>query len=382
MKIDILHATAGEGHRKIAIAVQDCLTRLGREGLKVRLLNCLDYTTVAFQRTYAPFYYWAVRRVPKLWGGSYEALDHAWVYQPLRPLRALSNSLHAKKLLEDIVANQPDVIVSTHFLPPEILGRAKEKGLIKSKMITVISDFYPHTFWVNPGTDQYWVMADETKQDLIRRGVPEGIIAVGGIPVTPAFKPSGQKLAILKKHGFDEKRFTLLLTSGSFGLGPQEAILEELRAFKDKVQCFVVCANNKKLKTDLESKTYPYPVKIFGFIDFMPELMEASDLMIAKSGGSTTSEALTKGIVMVVMEPIPGQEARNAKLLKLRDAAFFLKEPGEIRGIVQGILGNPSTLQKKRDAICRLAKPGAAEDLVKMILANPLHEPGACKGEG
>ena len=244
MKIDIIHATAGEGHRKIAMAVQDGFARLGRKDLEVRLINCLDYTDAQFQKTYAPIYYWAVRHAPNLWGWSYEVLDHACVYQPLRPLRALTNSIHAKRLLEDSIRHQPDVIVSTHFLPPEILGRAKQRGLIKAKMHTVITDFYPHTFWVNPGTDHYWVMAEETKQDLIRRGVPSGIITAGGIPITPTFKPTGKRSEILKKHGLEENRFTLLLTSGSFGLGPQEAILEELRAFKDKVQCFVVCATN------------------------------------------------------------------------------------------------------------------------------------------
>ncbi len=368
MKIDIIHATAGEGHRKIAIAIQDAFARSGRADLQVRLLNCLDYASPALQKTYAPLYYWAVTNAPGLWGWFYEVLDHAWVYALVRPFRALTNSFHAKKLLKDIVENQPDVIISTHFLPPEILGRAKQKGLIHSKMISVITDFYPHTFWVNPGTDHYWVMAEETKQDLIRRGVPVADITDGGIPVVPKFKPTGKRGEILRSHGFDENRFTILLTSGSFGLGPQEAILEELKAFKDRVQCFVVCANNKELKALLESKTYPYPVKIFGFIDFMPDLMEASDMMVAKSGGSTTSEALTKGVVMVVMHPIPGQETRNVKLLKLRQAAFFLEEPCEIRAIVKSVLEDPAVLSQKRAAIQRLSRPNAAEDLVRKVL--------------
>jgi processive 1,2-diacylglycerol beta-glucosyltransferase len=108
-------------------------------------------------------------------------------------------------------------------------------------------------------------------------------------------------------------------------------------------------------------------VKIFGFIDFMPELMEASNLMVAKPGGSTTSEALTKGVIMVVMRPIPGQETRNAKLLKLRNAAFFLEEPGDIHGIVKSILEDPEVLQKKRATVKELSKPDASEDLVKMV---------------
>ena len=56
MKIDIIHATAGEGHRKIAIAVQDAFARSGRSDLEVRLINCLDYVSPTFQKTYAPIY--------------------------------------------------------------------------------------------------------------------------------------------------------------------------------------------------------------------------------------------------------------------------------------------------------------------------------------
>jgi len=260
------------------------------------------------------------------------------------------------------------VIISTHFLAPEILGRAKQKGLIPSKMVTVITDFYPHTVWVNPGTDLYWVMADETQSDLLKRGIPENQIVVGGIPILPTFKPAGRKKEILKKYGLEENRFTILLTSGSFGLGPQEAILEELNAFKDKIQCFVVCGNNKELKAILDAKQYPYPVKIFGFINFMPDLMEASDLMVAKSGGSTTSESLTKGVLMVVMHPIPGQETRNVKLLKIRQAAFFLEKPEGIHDIVKTILDDPKVLQQKQAAVQALAKPDAADHLVKAVL--------------
>lgn len=370
MKIDIIHATAGEGHRKIAIAIEDAFRRLGRPDLEIRLINCLDYTTPLFQKTYSPLYYWSVKHAPNLWGWSYEVLDYAWVYWLVKPLRQLINSFHAKKLVENIAAHQPDVIISTHFLPPEILGRAKLKGRIHSKMITVVTDFFPHTVWVNSGTDLYWVMADETKQDLIRRGVAPDAIIAGGIPVLPTFKPMGRRNELLSQYGFDENRFTVLLTSGSFGLGPQEAILEELKEFKDKVQCFVVCANNKTLKGILEAKSYPYPVKIFGFIDFMPDLMEASDLMIAKSGGSTTSESLTKGIVMVVMHPIPGQETRNVNLLRLRKASFFLEKPQEIHEIMQSIFSNPAVLAQKRAAVQALARPNAAEDMVRTVLAD------------
>ena len=368
MKIDIIHATAGEGHRKIALAIQEAFARSGHPDLQVRLLDSLDYVTPMFKASYAPFYYWSVLHAPNLWGASYEFLDNPFVYKLCRPFRSLTNSIHCQRLLETVRENQPDVVVSTHFLPPELLGRAKHHRKLNAKLLTVITDFAPHTFWVNPGTDHYWVMADETKEDLVCRGVPRDMITAGGIPISGAFKPTGQKEDFLKKYGLEPDRFTVLLTSGSFGLGPQEAILEELKSFSDKVQAIVVCARNKELKDRLDAKTYPYPVKVFGYVDFMPELMEASDLMIAKSGGSTTSESLAKGVAMVVMHPIPGQETRNVKLLKLRNAAFFLDKPREIRGIMQNIFSDPKLMEQKRSAINRLARPEAADDLVRMVV--------------
>ena len=217
--------------------------------------------------------------------------------------------------------------------------------------------------------DLYWVMADEGARELQKRGIPESKIRAGGIPVAEVFKPKGNKKEIRAKWGFSDDRLTLLMTSGSFGLGPQIEMLEALAPLKDRIQCFVVCGNNTSLKQSLESGNFSFPVKIFGFIDFMADLMEASDLIVAKSGGSTTTEALAKGVPMIVIDPIPGQETRNAEVLKCRNAAFFMKHPEQIRTITQAILDHPEILAAKRTEIQRLAKPDAAKSLADYLLS-------------
>ena len=131
----------------------------------------------------------------------------------------------------------------------------------------------------------------------------------------------------------------------------------------------MVCGNNENLRRVLEKHTFPFPVTIFGFIDFMADLMEASDLIIAKSGGSTTTEALTKGIPMIVIAPIPGQETRNADVLKSRNAAFFMQHPEQILTILRAVLDHPETLAAKKTEIQRLAKPDAAKNLVDTLLS-------------
>jgi processive 1,2-diacylglycerol beta-glucosyltransferase len=364
----IFHASAGHGHRKVAEVLAKEFEQRRRPDLSVTVEDSLDSTPLLFKKSYTGIYFYAVKYISNLWGWSYEILDHAAVYALIRPLRSFSNWLNGRKLLARVIQEAPEVIICTHFFTAELFATAKKKGQLKSKLITVITDFLPHTFWVNEGTDVYWVMGSDGAENLMRRGVPHAMIRPLGIPIDDAFKPQNKKNVLRKKYGFSEGRLTLLLTSGSFGFGPHEAILKELEAFKDRIQCFVVCGNNAELKTTLENNKFGFPLHVYGFVSFMDELMETSDLLIAKTGGATTSESLAKGLPMVVLEPIPGQETRNADVLKNNRAAFFMVLPEQIKPIIQTILENPVILEEKRRNIAALAKPNATQDLVTFVI--------------
>lgn len=367
MKVLLFHASAGQGHKKIAEVIQHALLQRGFSDEDVELIDALDLTSPLFKKTYPAVYYCAVRYIPSIWGWFYETLDHPAIYAPLRPLRSLYNRLEGGKLLKLVQEKQPALIVCTHFLSAELFATAKKKGQLQSKLVTVITDFRPHTFWVNEGTDYYWGMNDATKAELIERGVPADKIFDEGIPADPKFKPSGRKQEILKKWEMQPDRLTLLMTSGSFGLGPYVEVLQGLKAFEDKIQVFVVCGNNLEMKERLDRETYSYPVKIFGFVDFMDELMEASDLILTKPGGSTTVESLSKGTPMIVTHPIPGQETRNADYLKARHAAFFIETPDQIFPIIESALRYPELIPSKKKNIQQIAKPLAAEKIAEFL---------------
>lgn len=368
MKILLLHANAGHGHKKVAEVTAKALAAAGWPNNQVEVLDALDKTNPLFRAMYPATYFFAVKNISSIWGWFYETLDLSYIYKPLRWLRSLNNLLPGFPLLKYIETEKPDLIISSHFFSAELVATAKRKGKLQCKLITVVTDFMPHTFWVNDGTDYYWVMGEEGKSDLQRRGVPQEKIMVGGIPVDPAFKPSGRKAEILKGYGFTTDRLTLLLTSGSFGLGRQTEILEQLSEFSSKIQCFVVCGQNAQLKNELEARVFPFPVKVFGFVDFMADLMEASDLLLAKPGGATTTESLAKNLPMVLMDAIPGQESRNAEILKGRQAAFALEHPPQIKTIMAAVFANPGLLEQKKQAVRSLARPDAAADLAKFAV--------------
>ncbi|MBN1688155.1 MAG: hypothetical protein JW893_03570 [Candidatus Omnitrophica bacterium] len=368
MKIRLYHANAGQGHKRVAEVLEKAFLRSGLSAQDVKLEDILDHTPAYFRKAYPAVYFYMVKYCPGLWGWIYETLDQPKMDRLFGPINSFSNRVMGRGVLEEVMKEKPHAIISTHFFPAELFARAKREGKLRSKLITVVTDFYPHAYWLSRGTDLYWIMSEEGKEALMKKGVEEKNIRVGGIPVDPIFLPRGKKSEILKKWGFQDDRLTVLVTSGSFGLGPQEGILKALDDFHDRVQCFVVCGYNEEMKRQLETKSYRFPVKIFGFVDFMHDLMEASDLMIAKPGGATTTESLAKGVPMIVIDPIPGQEMWNTKILKTRNAAFMMKKPEDVRLIMGTIFKNPGMLEEKKRIIRELAKPNASDDLVREAL--------------
>ncbi len=370
MRIILLHASAGYGHYKVAEAIREGLIASGVRESEIVLKDALDETPPWFKHIYTSLYFNSVKYTPWLWGASYELADHAFSYQMFgRHLRRIVNGLMGKRLVELLFREKPDAVVCTHFMAPEVIGYLKTAGLTGAYLLTVITDFDPHTFWVNPGTDHYWVMSDEGKLDLERRGVPPEQITAGGIPVSLKFRPAGKKEEVRRREGLELNRFTIFITSGSFGLGPAKEVIGMLEEFSKSVQALVVCGKNEDQFKSLKNLCPSFPLKVYGFVSNMDELMEASDLLVAKPGGATTSESLAKGVPMIVLAPIPGQETGNANLLKQRNAAFFLGRSSDIRTLVKGILDYPQVLEEKKRSIQKLAKPDAALNLARFLLS-------------
>lgn len=368
MKIMIFHASAGEGHRRAAIAIVDALYRAGVSSTDVILADALDYGGSFFKKSYVGFYFWCVKNIPTMWGVFYNWLDNLAIYNFFYPIRRIYNAWHGRKLLAAVMENKPELIICTHFFSAEILGHARKIGQIESKVVVLVTDFHPVRVWMHDGIDEYWVLSVEAKQTLIRRGVAAEKITNGGFPITTQFQRTGNKDNILNKFKLEKNRLTILLTTGSFGLGEQERLLALLESEGEHIQCLVVCGRNKALQELLQSKKHAYPCHVFGFVDFMSELMDAADVMVAKPGGATTAEAMAKGVPMIATGAIPGQETENLKFLLKENAVFSAETPEEIVQVIQRVLKDRQLLDQKRQASDRICNPRAADDVAQMRL--------------
>ena len=359
------YAQAGEGHRRASEAV--AASAQGHPEIRVTLRDCLDGSAAWFRWTYTHGYLLLVRHAPALWGGLYYTADAVGAQGWLRTLRRWGNARQELGLTAWLLEHQPDVVIATHFFPVEVVAALKRRGRLRSKLISAITDWLPHSFWICPGVDRYTVATEVTRQALRQRGVPDAQIAVTGIPIDQRFAAPLDRAVTAQRLGLAADRFTILIASGGFGLGPVEAIVRALAQAPGPYQLLVVAGRNAALQRALEQlrPQIPHPTTVYGFVGNMDDLMAVSDLLISKSGGLTCAEAMARGLPMMIIDPIPGQETRNSTILVNAGAAV---QVANVREVVPHLerLRRPEVHARFAAAARRLARPDAAAAVLRL----------------
>jgi processive 1,2-diacylglycerol beta-glucosyltransferase len=346
MKVIVVHAAAGAGHKKAAEALYDYLKN-STSGIEVKLVDILEATNLFFRFSYKTGYTFLVRRASFLWYLAFWITYSRLLRRLARFIAVFTNRINARRFFGFLIKENPDCIISTHFLPAEIAARLKNSGRIKSRLITVVTDFVVHPYWISPGTDLYAVASEYTRDELIRQGIAPGCIRVTGIPIAEKFFRPQQRYSLRSKFGLEASRFTLLLMTGSFGIGPVEKII---RLLAEAAQLLVVCANNRRLYCRLSALKIE-GLRIFAFVDNVHELMAAADMIITKPGGLTITEALARELVPVFIAAIPGQEAGNARVLNRYGIGFSPGHLRQLRSIVEEFKNNPARLEEAKQRI-------------------------------
>ncbi len=362
MKILVIYATAGAGHRKAAEAIAQGLACCPDH--QVHLVDALDYTSRLYKFVYTRTYTFLISRVSWLWGSLFSILDWRPLLPFIRVLRRIQNTVHAGALARLFLQEQFDAIVATHFFPCEVAAYLKRKGAIASRITCVITDFDVHTIWLSEGVATYTVASDWTKRKVKMLGVREDIIAVTGIPTDSKFSEDKDIGPLKARLGLKQDVMTVLIATGSFGIGPIEEIISRLK----NLQLIVVCGHNQGLFKKLNQNKKEL-VKVCGLVDNMDELMAVSDIMVTKPGGLSISEALVTGLPLVFFNAIPGQEANNVKVLDTYGVGHLCPQVDQIAQILNQFQKHPETMQAAKTRAQLLAKPEAVKDIINIIAA-------------
>jgi processive 1,2-diacylglycerol beta-glucosyltransferase len=373
-KILLLSASAGAGHIRAAQAIEKAFAEIGEatgERREVQHLDILNYTNKVFRHLYSKAYIDLVNKMPEVPGWFYDKLDKPWKNERRRLALDKLNTRPLVKLLREY---HPDLIVCTHFLPAEIVSWLKAKERLSSRQVIIVTDFDVHAMWLVHHYEHYYVANDEARVYLEALGITPEKITVSGIPIDPVFGRLKDKQEMRAKHGLAPDRTTILLSAGGFGVGSVDALIAAMMPLKHRAQIVAICGRNEELKQRLTRQAArlkedaTVTVKPFGYTNEMDELMTASDIVLGKPGGLTTSEALAKGLAFVIVNPIPGQEERNSDHLLEAGVGIRSNNLPTLAYKLDRLLSDPDRLATMQANSRRMGHPNAAKEIVEQII--------------
>ncbi len=391
MRVLILSSKTGGGHMRAAQALEAVIKERDSEAV-VKIVDGLEYVNHYLNKMVVDGYKFSAMKFPRVYGVLYRASN---TDNNIYKLVQKTNSHYAKKFIPLLAEFKPDVMVSTHPFMSIMGSRLREKGITNIPLISIITDFAPHTSYVNSGVSEYIVSSVQMVDELEKLGVDRDIIHPVGIPIQPIFfEKDEQKAEHLSELGFDPNLKTVLIMAGSFGVTDILKIYENINEIELDFQIIVITGKNEKLfdafnsilscnenlrvgdpqpnfdyekepsrkeeKLNVTKKT-----KLIYFTDEVHKYMHISDLIITKPGGLTVTESLASCLPMALFKAIPGQETDNTEYLCNNNLAISIKK-NTASEIIYQLLKYPERLISMQESCARLNNPDSAYKVVEI----------------
>jgi 1,2-diacylglycerol 3-beta-galactosyltransferase len=276
---------------------------------------------------------------------------------------------YIKKSTERLLKEHPcDLFVSVHPLVNTPILRALDDDRIP--YITVITDMVTtHAFWYNMRANMILTPTEEALARGLQIGIAPERIKVVGQPISDAFRrPTASKTELRLKLGWPKDLPVVLMIGGGEGMGPLEATVRAVDSANLDLMMVVVAGRNKPLKDRLEEADFQTPHEILGFVENMPDLMNAADIIITKAGPGTISEAFVAGLPIILYSRMPGQEDGNIDYVVDKGAGVWAPEPKDAALTLKKWIDDPILRDKIASISKGLARPDASKNIAGEII--------------
>jgi 1,2-diacylglycerol 3-beta-galactosyltransferase len=366
-KILILFSDTGGGHRAAARALTDALKQLDPTCV-VTVADPLLAHGPALVRRLASLYTPIIQRSRATWGAVYHTSN-------TRPTWAAIRGVFGggiRKVLVGLIRQyDPDVVICVHPLVIEVAYQAVQRSGRPRAVMTVITDLVDfHRGWTFNKADLIIAPTEEAARVALRRRVPADRLKLLGLPVDLRFRPPapGEKHALRRRYGLQEDRFTVLVMGGGAGAG---SLLNKVRLLawqQQKWQVVAVCGRNEKLRRRLARLRFATPTLVLGFVNYMPDLMRAVDLVVSKAGPGAIAEALATGTPIILTGYLPGQETQNVDFVVKSGFGSFAPKEDELLEEVRVLAEGGPTWQEMSRKAAEMARPYASSDIAHEAL--------------
>src|SRR3989338_1936721 len=364
-RIILMYISEVSGHRSATLAIEKALKIL-QPDTEVLNINAFNYTNPISEKIINRLYMGIIKRTPQIWDYLY---DNPEVVKRIEKIKERIHKFNSPKLKNLFDSFKPDAVLCTQAFPCGMVADCKKTYNSKLPLVAVLTDYIPHSYWIYNQVDYYITPSRDVTERLIKKGVLQEKIKSLGIPFDPKFNTPADKAKLMRRLRLMPETPTILIMGGGQGLGPIKTIIKSLEKVKQGIQEIVVTGTNKKLYKTLKRrvKKYKKKVLVFGYINNIHELMDISSIIITKPGGVTTAEVLAKKIPMLIVKPIPGQEANNTDYLTKKKAAVKLDKPRDVHLTIQDLLDDPQKLKRISECAGAISKPNASLDIARLL---------------
>lgn len=361
-RVMIVSASIGEGHNATGNALAEAIGRLWPQA-RIDWVDMLDEMGFGSGPLFRGVYAGSVRRSPWLYDFFYRRVRiHRWLQLFSK---RLIGAWAGRTLARVIAAAEPEIVVSTYPMATTGLEWLRRNRGMAQPTATWVAAFDPHPSWVHAGVDVNFVMHDVAVSAALD-GVPDAAVRVSALPVSSAFEP-GDREAARRSWSLPASIFVALVSCGSLAFGDAaESVRELLTGGGQGVSVVVVTGRNGALRRTLED-TFEGDarVRIFGWVDDMPELLRAADVVVTNAGGATFREALACGRSVLMHNPIAGHGRANGELMARAGLARLCEGPGALAAAARDLRQDPARLAAGEQAIAAhlAAHPDLAVEL-------------------
>ena len=361
----VVTASMGSGHNKAANAVAEAIKRKYPVN-KINVIDFMSTETAYFNSLVKDIYLKMLDHTPSVYEFFYKFTSDSTKGSTIQSVFAHAMKKDMRELIKKYEA---DMVICTHPFPCADASYLKQTGEINIPLITVMTDFCVHQFWLYKNIDIYFTANDLLKKEMVNQGLLEERIFVTGIPVGYNFRVDYNRDDLLAKFKLEKDKPVALIMGGGLGLGGVKNALCQLERLKKDIQILVITGANVALWSEMNEYAQHSKHKIFvwGYSHNIQEFMSVATFLISKPGALTISEALTRELPMILHDPIPGPEVDNAKFVSDNGAAIWVKHQDTLDAVVREVLSDATILPKLRNNAKVLKKPYASDNIADVI---------------
>jgi processive 1,2-diacylglycerol beta-glucosyltransferase len=368
-KIAILFASVGTDHESAAMALKEwCETEY--RSSEVICKDVLDYVPHWIRWSVKTSYLAMARRYPWLWSRFYRSSD---VLSHRELFAAFWNDIHrsvartyVKYMIRDIDEFAPDAVLTTHFFGMPVLLEKWDRG---APIYFVGVDYLSHKLQRDPRFDGWFVGSSESARQHRADNVPTAELTVRnfGIPVSRRYISPPDRSEARKRLGVEADAVMILIAGGGVGAGALGDVADSMLERTDW-RIDVICGTNDRMRDSLRDKYYPFKhINVHGFVDDMQYYYAASDIVALRPSGVSCAEALAARSVILLIDPLPGQEQYNCDYLLEKGAARMVFENRKAGELIAELLESDDEVGRIRLCADKIMKPLAAKDILSFV---------------